>query len=163
MPVGKIRPYEKNPRRNDDSVDKCAKSIQDYGFKQPIVVDTDGVIVVGHTRYKAAIKLGLDTVPVIVADDLTPEKVRAYRIADNKVGELSVWDNKLLLGELKEIDFELFTGFDIGGVFDDILDEGDNTPIRENEKGVIWEVVIKSNDREKIEKVAEFWKEVQNG
>lgn len=161
-PITEIKPYEKNPRRNDDSVEKCAESIKQYGWKQPLVVDPDGVIVVGHTRYKAAVKLGLDTVPCIVADDLSPEEIRAYRIADNKVGESSVWDNKLLLGELTEIDTDLFTGFDMGGLFDDILDEGDNTPIEENTQGVIWELVVKSADKEKIERMAELWKEVCN-
>lgn len=162
MPISEIKPYEKNPRRNDDSVDKCAESIKEYGWKQPLVVDADNVIVVGHTRYKAALKLGCETVPVVIADDLPPEKVKAYRLADNKVGEYSVWDNKLLLDELSEIDMGLFTGFDIGEVFDDILDEGDNTPIEENESGVIWELVVKSSSREKVERMAELWKEVNN-
>lgn len=114
-PLGEIKPYGKNPRRNDSSVDKCARSIADYGWRQPLVIDADGVIVVGHTRYKAAQKLGLETAPCVVADDLTPEQIKAYRIADNKVGESSVWDNKLLLEELSEIDMSLFTGFDLGG------------------------------------------------
>lgn len=96
--LNEIRPYEKNPRRNDDSVKYVAESIKEFGFKVPIVIDKDGVIVAGHTRYKAAKKLGMDEVPCIVADDLTEEQVKAFRLADNKVGEFSDWD-ELLLGE----------------------------------------------------------------
>ena len=84
-----IYPYEHNPRKNDGAVDYVANSIREFGFKQPIVVDKNGVIIVGHTRYKAAQKLGLETAPVVVADDLDEEKARAYRLADNKTGELA--------------------------------------------------------------------------
>jgi ParB-like chromosome segregation protein Spo0J len=82
-----IKPYEANPRLNDQAVDGVAASLKEFGFRQPIVVDEDGVIVVGHTRYKAALKLGLKTVPVHVATDLTPEQLRAYRLVDNKTAE----------------------------------------------------------------------------
>ncbi|MEX0653994.1 MAG: ParB N-terminal domain-containing protein, partial [Phycisphaeraceae bacterium] len=82
--IERLRPYEQNPRQNDAAVDAVAQSLKEFGFRQPIVVDTDGVIVVGHTRYKAAKKLGIEKVPVHVARDLTPEQARAYRIADNK-------------------------------------------------------------------------------
>jgi DNA modification methylase len=105
-----IRPYEKNPRLNDAAVDAVAASIREFGFRQPIVVDADGVIVCGHTRWKAATKLGLERVPVHVATDLTPEQARAYRIADNKSAEASDWDYDLLpieLGELQAADFDL--------------------------------------------------------
>ena len=81
-PLAEIRPYEKNPRVNDAAVDAVAESIRRFGFRQPIVIDADGLIVVGHTRWKAATSLGLERVPVHVATDLTPEQVRAYRIAD---------------------------------------------------------------------------------
>ena len=84
-----IYPYEHNPRKNDGAVDYVANSIREFGFKQPIVVDKNGVIIVGHTRYKAAQKLGLETAPVVVADDLDEEKARAYRLADNKTNELA--------------------------------------------------------------------------
>jgi DNA modification methylase len=106
-PIDSIRPYEKNPRVNDRAV---ARSIELFGFKQPIVVDADGVIIVGHTRWKAAKKLGLTEVPVHVADNLTPEQAKAYRIADNKTNEIADWDMELLpieLGELKAMDIEL--------------------------------------------------------
>jgi DNA modification methylase len=99
-----------NPRQNDAAVDAVAESIRQFGFRQPIVVDEEGVIVCGHTRYKAALKLGLEKVPVHVAKDLTPEQIRAYRIADNKVADLATWDLDLLpieLAELKGADFDL--------------------------------------------------------
>jgi DNA modification methylase len=101
--LDEIKPYEKNPRQNDEAVDAVARSIQEFGFRQPIVVDSDGVIVVGHTRWKAANKLGLTKVPVHVAKDLTPEQAKAYRIADNKTADLATWNLELLPGELAEL------------------------------------------------------------
>lgn len=98
--IDSIQPYPQNPRRNDAAVDAVARSIQLYGFRQPIVVDGDGVIVVGHTRWKAAQKLGLATVPVHVAKDLSPEQARAYRLADNQVASIAEWDDDLLPVEL---------------------------------------------------------------
>lgn len=114
-PIKSIRPYEKNPRRNDEAVDAVAASIREFGWQQPIVVDKDGVIIAGHTRYKAAKKLKCDTVPVVVADDLTEDQVKAYRLADNKTGELAEWDTALLgeeLAELADFDMSQF-GFEI--------------------------------------------------
>ena len=90
--IERVKPYDKNPRRNDKAVEAVAKSIKEFGFRQPIVVDAGGVIVVGHTRYKAALKLGLKTVPVHVAADLTPQQARAYRLADNRTAETAEWD-----------------------------------------------------------------------
>lgn len=112
--LGEITPYEKNPRKNDKAVQYVAESIKEFGFKVPIVVDAYGIIVAGHTRYKAAKKLKLKEVPVIIADDLTEEQVKAYRLADNKVAEQAEWDMDLLTDELDgifDIDMELF-GFD---------------------------------------------------
>lgn len=114
MKLTEIKPYENNPRVNDQSVDKVAASIKEFGFRSPIIVDKDKVIIAGHTRYKAAKKLGLKDVPVIVAEDMTPEQVKAYRLADNKAGEESYWDFDLLDSELADItsfDMEEF-GFD---------------------------------------------------
>src|SRR5262249_59708224 len=91
-PLASIKPYEKNPRMNDAAVDAVAASIRSFGFRQPVVVDEQDVIIVGHTRYKAALKLGLAEVPVHVARGLTPEQARAYRIADNQTATLSQWD-----------------------------------------------------------------------
>ncbi len=126
-PLAEIKPYEKNPRINDAAVDAVAESIRRFGFRQPIVVDADGVIVCGHTRYRAAQKLGLTEVPVHVATDLTPEQIRAYRIADNKTAELAEWNLELLpieLAELKDagIDWSLL-GFD-GDELARLLDPG---------------------------------------
>lgn len=89
MRLDQLKPYENNPRHNDEAVDYVANSIQEFGFKVPLVVDKDGTIVTGHTRYKAAQQLGLDTVPVIIADDLTEEQIKAFRLADNKVAEIA--------------------------------------------------------------------------
>ena len=113
--IGEIKPYEKNPRKNDNAVDAVASSISQFGFKNPIVIDGNNVIICGHTRYKAAQKLGLDVVPCVVADDLTDEQIKAYRLADNKVSELAEWDIDLLGEELDgifDIDMSDF-GFDL--------------------------------------------------
>src|SRR5437868_10054581 len=99
-PIASIRPYEKNPRLNDQAVDAVAASIREFGFRQPIVVDEQGVIIVGHARYKAALKLGLDMVPVHVAVGLTPAQTKAYRLADNQTASLAQWDYDLLPLEL---------------------------------------------------------------
>lgn len=107
MRLGDIHPYEKNPRRNDDAVEAVANSIKEFGFKQPIVVDKDHRIIVGHTRYKAAKKLRLKTVPVLIAEDLSDEQVKAYRIADNSTNALATWDYDLLLGEIQGLNFDM--------------------------------------------------------
>src|SRR6187402_2248211 len=101
--LSELKPYLDNPRQNDAAVEAVAKSIREFGFRQPIVVDADDVIVVGHTRFKAAQQLGLEKVPVHVAKDLTPEQARAYRIADNQTATLSSWDFELLPVELSEL------------------------------------------------------------
>lgn len=112
--LNEIKPYENNPRNNDNAVSAVVASICEFGFKVPIVIDSDGVIVCGHTRYKAAQEIGLKTVPCVIADDLTPEQVKAFRLVDNKVGELATWDfEKLELetAELETVELEKF-GFD---------------------------------------------------
>jgi DNA modification methylase len=110
-----LQPYDNNPRHNDQAVDAVAASIREFGFRQPLVIDEAGVIVVGHTRYKAARKLGLDTVPVHVATGLTPAQLKAYRLADNQTATLADWDLDKLpaeLGDLKDLNFDLqLTGF----------------------------------------------------
>ena len=102
--IADVKPYEKNPRLNDPAVDAVAKSITEFGFRQPIVVDSQGIIVVGHTRLKAAKKLGMDKVPVHVASELTPEQAKAYRIADNATADRASWDLDILPLELSELD-----------------------------------------------------------
>lgn len=103
-----IKPYEKNPRKNDHAVKYVEKSIRQFGFKVPIVIDKDGIIVAGHTRFKAAKNLHIEKVPCVVADDLTDEQVKAFRLADNKVAEKADWDFELLNAELDELfDFDM--------------------------------------------------------
>lgn len=129
--ISEVKPYDKNPRKNDDGVDAVANSIKEFGWQQPIVVDKDNIIIVGHTRYKAAKKLGMDKVPVVVADSLSPEQVKAYRLADNKTGELTDWDMGLLddeLADIADIDmsdfgFDLDLGDDEAKVQEDDFDE----------------------------------------
>jgi len=115
-PIDQIKPYPGNPRQNDDAVAAVAASLKEFGFRQPIVVDADGVIIVGHTRLKAAQKLGLTQVPVHVAMDLTPAQVKAYRIADNATNEIAEWNYQLLpieLSALQDMHFDIGTlGFD---------------------------------------------------
>lgn len=110
-----LKPYEKNPRKTEHAVESVANSIKEFGFKVPIIIDKNNVIVAGHTRYQASKKLGLKEVPCIIADDLTEEQIKAFRIADNKTGELSTWDNVLLKDELGDIldDFDM-TQFGFG-------------------------------------------------
>lgn len=129
--IDKIKPYENNPRDNEAGVDAVANSIDEFGWQQPIVVDKNNVIIVGHTRYLAAKKLGLKEVPVKVATGLTPEQVKAYRLADNKTGELTDWDMGLLddeLADIADIDmsdfgFDLDLGDDEAKVQEDDFDE----------------------------------------
>lgn len=107
----KLIPYINNPRVNDNAVDKVAASIKEFGFKNPILIDKENVIIAGHTRLKAAKKLGLKKVPVIRVEDLTENQIKAFRIADNKTAEFADWDIELLNIELESIG-EIFTGFD---------------------------------------------------
>ena len=141
-----ISPYEENPRNNSAAVDAVAASISEFGFKVPLIINADNVIVCGHTRYMAAQKLNMETVPCIQADDLTPEQVTAFRLADNKTAELSEWNPDLLIAELskiEDIDMSLF-GFDAAAaevedgdiVEDDLPDHVD--PV--TKPGDIWEM-----------------------
>jgi len=120
MPLGALIPYKNNPRRNEKAVDVVVRSIQEFGFRVPIIVDPDNVIICGHTRRLAALRLGFAEVPVCVATDLTPEQIRAYRLADNRVAELAEWDEKLLKEEIAKIG-----GVDLSGLgFDKELLDG---------------------------------------
>lgn len=130
--------YENNPRNNDSAVEAVAASIKEFGFKVPIIVDKDNVIVAGHTRLKAAHMLGLDKVPCIVADDLTPEQIKAFRLADNKVGELAGWDFAKLEEELAGISeqFDMSTyGFEMPDFEEG--EESDQGDLTEKEKKTI--------------------------
>lgn len=109
LKIDEVIPYENNPRNNEGAVEYVAESIKQFGFKVPIVIDKDNVIVTGHTRHKAAKRLGMETVPCIKADDLTENQIKAFRLADNKVSEYSTWDLPLLTEELADLeDIEMF-------------------------------------------------------
>lgn len=128
--IDDIIPYANNPRHNDgEAVERVASSIKEYGFRNPLIIDKDNVIVAGHTRYKASKRLGIDRVPTIKVDDLTPAQIKAFRLADNKVAEYSSWDNEMLtieLEELQELDFELdLTGFEEFEI-ESLLNEDEN-------------------------------------
>jgi ParB-like chromosome segregation protein Spo0J len=116
LSIDSVKPYDNNPRINDAAVDVVAASLKEFGFRQPIVVDKDYVIIVGHTRYKAAQKLGLEKIPVHVAADMTEAQIKAYRIADNQTATLAEWNYDLLpleIQELNNMDFNLeLLGFD---------------------------------------------------
>ena len=111
LKISEIKPYEKNPRKNDKAVEIVSKSIKEFGFKVPVILDKNNVIIAGHTRIKAAIKLGMKIVPVIRADELTEEQVKAFRIMDNKSIEYASWDWELLKGEFEQIQDLTLTGF----------------------------------------------------
>lgn len=123
MKLTDLIPYENNPRINDDAIDVVANSIKEFGFKNPIIIDKDNVIVCGHTRRLAAIKLGLTEVPCIRADDLTEDQIKAFRVADNKTSELSTWDLDKLKIELGDIELNMA---DFG--FEDLLDQMKELP-----------------------------------
>jgi site-specific DNA-methyltransferase (adenine-specific) len=115
-----IKEYENNPRHNEEAVDKVKQSIEEFGFKVPIIIDKNNVIITGHTRLKAARELGHKNVPCLIADDLTPEQVKAFRLVDNKVSELASWDEDKLFSELMElkvVEFDVETfGFDTSDI-----------------------------------------------
>ena len=115
--ISEITPHENNPRKNDQAVKAVANSIKEFGWQQPLVITEDGIIIIGHTRFKAAKSLEMDEVPCVIASDLTDEQIKALRLADNKVGELAEWDEALLNIELDELlDFDMS---DFGFDFDD--------------------------------------------
>lgn len=143
MNIADVKPYERNPRINDNAVEAVAESIREFGFRSPIIVDENKVIICGHTRILAAKHLGLDTVPVHVAKGLTPEQVKAYRIADNKTGEIAEWDYDLLpleLADLQMANFDLsLLGFDTEEL-DTILNGGDVVTDGETDPDAVPEV-----------------------
>lgn len=131
-----LKPYANNPRDNESAVEPVAKSIKEFGFKVPIVATSDGEIINGHTRFKASKLLGIEKVPVIIADDLTDEQIKAFRLVDNKTGELADWDESLLIKELEELDgLDYDMGqFDFGLNLDDVEEgeSGDTGDIPDN-------------------------------
>jgi len=162
--TNELVPYENNPRINDEAVDYVAKSIKEFGFKVPIIIDKFNVIVAGHTRLKAAEKIGMEEVPCIIADDLSKEKIKAFRLADNKVSEFSQWDYDLLKEELNGIigiDMEDF-GFSNEDL-DDIDFENEENPYTmkvkipqyemKGEMPELFELVDTSRSRELIDRI----------
>ena len=127
--VEELIPYVNNPRNNEAAVDFVAASIKEFGFKNPIIIDKDGVIVAGHTRHAAAKKLGLESGPCIMADDLTEQQIKAFRLADNKTAELATWDLEKLEIELEGIDDLEMTDFG----FEELEDSGDVVEVIEDE------------------------------
>jgi DNA modification methylase len=152
--INTIKPYENNPRKlKDSAIEKVAKSIKEFGFRQPIVVDKEKIIVVGHTRYRASKKLGLTNVPITIADNLTPEQINAYRIADNRTNEEAEWDIELLKSELKDLqlkDFDLdLTAFDEDQLNNFLFDE---------KEGLTDEDAVPETPEEPITKLGDIWK-----
>jgi len=145
-PIERCIDYARNPRKNDHAVDKVAAAIREFGFRVPIVAKSDGLVVDGHLRLKAAKKLGLAEVPVILADDMTDAQIKAFRLSVNKVAELAEWDIDLLKLELQDLDaagFDLtLTGFEIGEMTA-IFDEPDFAPGTEDDQGKLDELAPK--------------------
>ena len=152
--ISTIKPYENNPRKlKDSAIEKVAMSLKEYGFRQPIVVDKDNIIVAGHTRYRASKKLGLKNVPISVIDNLTPEQINAYRIADNRTAEESEWDNELLKMEIKELEAKDFK-LDLLGFNEDQL----NDLLFEEKQGLTDEDEVPEAPEEPITKLGDIWK-----
>ena len=152
--ITSIKPYENNPRKlKDAAIEKVAMSLKEYGFRQPIVVDKDRIIVVGHTRYRASKKLGFKEVPITIADNLTPEQINAYRIADNRTAEESEWDSELLKMEIKELEAKDFK-LDLLGFNDEQL----NNILFEEKQGLTDEDEVPEAPEEPITKLGDIWK-----
>lgn len=134
--INELIPYENNPRLNDEAVEYVKNSIKEFGFKVPIVIDKDNVIIAGHTRIKASKELGIKDIPCIIADDLTEEQVKAFRLADNKVAEKSMWDYTKLdeeLDSILDIDMSMFNFENIEETnLDDFFEDNDNKKEKES-------------------------------
>ena len=142
--IDELTPYENNPRHNENAVAAVAASIKEFNFKVPLVIDTNGVVVAGHTRLLAARQLGLSAVPCIVADDLLPDQIKAFRLADNKVSEFATWEFNALekeLAELECIDFDMCRfGFEQSEI--DADDFGDEFSLPDGDKGEICQMTF---------------------
>ena len=134
--INELIPYDNNPRINDEAVEYVKNSIKEFGFKVPIVIDKDNVIIAGHTRIKASKELGIKDIPCIIADDLTEEQVKAFRLADNKVAEKSMWDYTKLdeeLDSILDIDMSMFNFENIEETnLDDFFEDNDNKKEKES-------------------------------
>ena len=161
--IDKIIPYINNPRNNEEAIDKVASSIQEFGFKVPIVIDKDNVVITGHTRLLASKKLGLKEVPCVVANDLSEAQIKAFRIADNKVSEYSKWDKDLLrieLEGLEEMDFDLdlvnidYSDFDleIDCIEDDFVEIKEREDLSDKVNSA-YEIIIECDNEEEQEEM----------
>ena len=149
--IDDIKPYENNPRNNDDAVDYVANSIKEFGFKVPIILDKNNIIVAGHTRYKACKKLGINEIPCIIADDLSEEQIKAFRLADNKVSEKAEWNINLLNEELENIINIDMSQFDfINNNLDIENNDFDRTDLSEKIFNK-YEIIIKCENEEDLE------------
>ena len=158
--ISDVIPYEKNPRKNDAAVKYVMESIKQFGFKVPIVIDSNNIIICGHTRLKAAKKLKMEEVPCVVADDLTDEQIKAFRLADNKVAEQAEWDFDLLADELEDLfDFDM-TVFG----FEDAEEEEPEEKERKDlsgEVGETFEVIVECRDEQEQEEI--YYKLIKEG
>ena len=145
FPINAVRPYARNPRKNDEAVRGVAASIREFGFLVPLVIDRNHEIVAGHTRYKAAQSLGIKEVPCVVADELTEDQIRAFRLADNKVGEMAQWDMDLLPLELQGIMLPM-TDFGFQAISDE--DFSDNFTLDAGEKKPFQQISITVHDEQ---------------
>ena len=150
-PIDRLIAYDRNPRKNDHAVDKVASAIKEYGFRVPVVAKSDGLVVDGHLRLKAAKKLNLETVPVLLADDLTDAQIKAFRLSVNRVAQEAQWDNDLLKIELTDLDAKGFdltlTGFDVGeltALFDDATESAEPKDL--SDQAERFEVIIECGD-----------------
>jgi len=152
--INSIKPYENNPRKlSDKAIETVAMSLKEYGFRQPIVVDKDRIIVVGHTRFRASKKLNFKEVPITIADNLTPEQINAYRIADNRTAEESEWDSELLKMEIKDLEAKDFK-LDLLGFNEDQL----NDILFDEKQGLTDEDEVPEAPEEPISKLGDIWK-----
>ena len=146
--INDIIPYDKNPRFNDEAVEYVANSIKEFGFKVPVVLDKNNVIVTGHTRIKACEKLGINEIPCIYADDLTENQIKAFRLADNKVGEIAQWDFDMLDLELEDIEIDMS---DFGFIENISFGEDFDEHIAYEEKEKSYTVQVKFTNEDKAE------------
>lgn len=159
--VEDLKPYVNNPRLNDDAVEYVANSIKQFGFKVPMVIDKDNVIVAGHTRFKASLELGLKEVPCIIADDLNEEQIKAFRLADNKVSEKADWNIELLDEELNDLDIDMSEfGF---SSYEETFDENDLDDERQKEKFNVSIIFDKQEEYEIAKKELEIIADKYNG
>lgn len=141
--INSIKPYENNPRHNEEAIPYVMNSIKEFGFKNPIIIDKNNVIIAGHTRLESAKRLGMKEVPIIHADDLTEEQVKAFRLADNKVSEKAEWNFELLDEELEDLDINMedfgFENVDINLDIDDseFVQDTEITKNKDDKKEII--------------------------